>query len=132
MRTKDFHEIWSYSVPPPWAAVRLKNGNTLITDEHDVKTLDVTPEKKVVWEIAPLQLPQKYRYENSQSATRLPNGDTILCSRGGSDHGPQLVEVSHDKKVVWVLQDWTNFGPATAVQILNDPGIPEIPGDSEH
>lgn len=129
---KDFHEIWDYPVRSPWAAVRLKNGNTLITDEHDVKTLEVTPEKKVVWEITPLQLPQKYRYENSQSATRLANGDTILCSLGGSDHGPQLVEVSRDKKVVWVLQDWTNFGPATAVQILDDPGIPERPGDSEH
>ena len=37
-----------------------------------------------------------------------------------------------DKKVVWVLQDWANLGPATAVQILDDPGIPENPGDSQH
>jgi hypothetical protein len=41
------------------------------------------------------------------------------------------VEVTRDKKVVWVLQDWTHFGPATAVQILDDPGIPENPGNSE-
>jgi hypothetical protein len=129
---KDFNEIWSYDVPSPWAAIRLKNGNTLITDEHDVKTLEVTPEKRVVWEITPAGLPEKYRYGNSQSATRLANGDTILCSRGGSAEGPQLVEITRAKKVVWVLQDWTNFGPATAVQILDDPGIPEIPGDSEH
>jgi Mala s 1-like protein len=129
---KDFNEIWSYDVPSPWAAVRLKNGNTLITDEHDVKTLEVTPEKKVVWEITPAELPDKYRYGNSQSATRLANGDTILCSRGGSAQGPQLVEVTRDKKVVWVLQDWTNLGPATAVQVLDDPGIPENPGDSQH
>jgi hypothetical protein len=33
---------------------------------------------------------------------------------------------------VWVLQDWENLGAATAVQILDDPGIPEKPGDSEH
>lgn len=129
---KNFNEIWSYDVPSPWAAIRLKNGNTLITDEHDVRSLEVTPDKKVVWEITPSELPQKYRYENSQSATRLANGDTILCSRGGHAQGPQLVEVTRDKKVVWVLQDWTNFGPATAVQILDDPGIPENPGDSEH
>jgi hypothetical protein len=129
---KDFNEIWSYDVPSPWAAIRLKNGNTLITDEHDVKSLEVTPKKKVVWEITPLELPEKYRYENSQSAARLTNGDTVLCSRGGSAQGPQLVEVTRDKKVVWVLQDWTNFGPATAVQILDDPGNPENPGDSEH
>ena len=129
---KDFNEIWSYDVPSPWAAVRLKNGNTLITDEHDVKSLVVTPGKKVVWEITPADLPPEYRYENSQSATRLANGNTIICSRGGSAQRPQLVEVTRDKKVVWVLEDWTDFGPATAVQILDDPGIPEDPGESEN
>jgi hypothetical protein len=40
--------------------------------------------------------------------------------------------VPPEKKVVWVLWDWANFGPATAVQILDDPGVPEIPGQSEH
>jgi hypothetical protein len=34
--------------------------------------------------------------------------------------------------VVWVLQDWKSIGDATAVQLLDDPGIPEIPGQSEH
>ena len=129
---KDFKEVWSYDVPSPWAAVRLKSGNTLITNEHDVKTIEVTPDKKIAWAITPADLPERYRYENSQSATRLANGNTILCSRGGSNKGPQLVEVTPDKKVAWVLQDWTDFGPATAVQILNDPGIPEDPGNSEH
>ncbi len=129
---KDFNEVWSYSIPTPWAAIRLQNGNTLITDERDVKTIEVTPDKRIVWEISPADLPAKDRYENSQSATRLANGDTIICSRGGSDQGPQLVEVTPGKKVMWVLQDWTHFGPATAVQILDDPGIPENPGGSEH
>jgi hypothetical protein len=129
---KDFKEIWSYDVATPWAAIRLKNGNTLITDERDVTTFEVTPDKKIVWQITPADIPAQYRYENSQSATRLANGNTILCSRGGSNEGPQLVEVTRAKKVVWVLQDWTDFGPATAVQILDDPGIPENPGDSEH
>ena len=129
---KNFNEVWSYDVPKPWAAIRLKNGNTLITDEQDVKTLEVTPDKKIVWQITPADLPPQYRYENSQSVTRLANGNTIICSRDNKSHGPQLIEVTRKKKVVWVLQDWTHFGPATAVQILDDPGIPEIPGESEH
>lgn len=129
---KNFNEVWSYDVPKPWAAIRLKNGNTLITDEQDVKTLEVTPAKKIVWQITPADLPLRYRYENSQSVTRLVNGNTIICSRGGKAHGPQLVEVTRNKKVVWVLQDWIHFGPASAVQILDDPGIPENPGESEH
>lgn len=129
---RHFKIVWAYEVRSPWAALRLKNGNTLITNEQDVKTLEVTPDKKIVWEIHPSELPKPYRYENSQSATRLSNGNTILCSRGGRHQGPQLVEVTPDKKVVWVLWDWIHFGPATAVQILDEPGIPEIPGESGH
>ncbi len=129
---KDFNEVWSYSIPKPWAAIRLKNGNTLITDESDIETREVNSKGETVWSIKPTDLPEAYRYGNSQSATRLENGNTIICSRGGTNHGPQLVEVTPDKKVVWVLQDWQHLGPATAVQILDEPGIPEHPGDSLH
>jgi hypothetical protein len=43
-----------------------------------------------------------------------------------------MVEVTPDKKVVWVLQDWKDAGSVSAVQVLDDPGIPENPGESEH
>jgi len=129
---KQFREIWKYEIKSPWAAVRLKNGNTLITDEQDILTREVNPQKQTVWETTPSDLPEAYRYINTQSATRLTNGNTILCSRGGDGKGPQLVEITPDKKVVWVLWDWANFGPATAVQILDEPGIPEKPGESLH
>jgi hypothetical protein len=129
---KKFKEIWKYEVKSPWAAIRLKNGNTLITDEQDILTREVNPRKETVWELRPSDLPEEYRYINTQSATRLANGNTIVCSRGGDGKGPQLVEVTPDKKVTWVLRDWANFGPATAVQILDEPGIPEKPGQSQH
>ncbi len=89
---KNFNEVWKIDVQSPWAAIRLKNGNTLITDENDVKTLEVAPNKRTVWQITPADLPLQYRYADSQSATRLANGNTILCSRGGRTQGPQLVE----------------------------------------
>jgi hypothetical protein len=138
---KDFKEIWSFpdadSLPAgekfsPWAAIRLKNGNTLITNEAGKSHLEVTPDKKIVWQLKPDDLPEEYRYPNTQTCTRLANGNTIVCSRGTGGKGPQLIEVTPDKKVVWVLEDWATLGPATAVQILDDPGIPENPGDSEH
>ena len=129
---KDFKEIWSYPIKTPWAAIRLKNGNTLITSESDKLTREVNPKGETVWELKPEDLPPEYRFPNTQTCTRLANGNTIICSRGGNGKGPQLVEVTPDKKVVWVLQDWANLGPATAVQILDDPGIPENPGESEH
>jgi hypothetical protein len=129
---KHFKEIWKYEIKSPWAALRLKNGNTLITDEDDILTREVNPQKETVWELRPSDLPEAYRYINTQSATRMANGNTIICSRGGDGRGPQLVEVTPEKKVVWVLWDWANFGPATAVQILDDPGIPEKPEQSQH
>lgn len=42
---KNFKEIWSYDIQSPWAAIRLKNGNTLITDEDDVLTREVNPKR---------------------------------------------------------------------------------------
>jgi hypothetical protein len=155
---KDFKEIWQFpdaaslGTPPeqavaaatttrpvgvylstgekftPWAAIRLKNGNTLITNEAGRSQIEVSPDKKIVWELKPSDLPEEYQYRNTQTCTRLANGNTIVCSQ----RGPQLVEVTPDKKVVWVIDDFTVLGPATAVQILDDPGIPENPGESEH
>jgi len=129
---KNFKEIWKYEIPTPWAAIRLKNGNTLITDERDKLTREVNPKGETVWELKPEDIPAAYRFINTQTCTRLANGNTIICSRGGSGKGPQLVEVTPDKKVVWVLWDYRELGPASAVQVLDEPGVPEIPGESEH
>jgi hypothetical protein len=130
---KDFNKIWSYPIRSPWAAIRLKNGNSVITDERDSLTREVNPKGETVWEFKDTDLPDPIRFAQApQSCTRLANGNTILTSRGGGGKGPQLVEVTPDKKVAWVLEDWKDLGDATAVQILDDPGIPEIPGESRH
>ena len=130
---KNFNEVWKYPIRSPWAALRLKNGNTLITDEQESLTREVNQKGETVWELKSNELPEAYRFNQApQTCTRLADGNTIFCSRGGGGRGPQLVEVAPDKKVVWVLQDWQDLGDATAVQILDDPGIPEIPGESQH
>jgi hypothetical protein len=129
---KNFKEVWRYNIRTPWAAIRLKNGNTLITDEMDKLTREVNRKGETVWELRPEDLPEAYRFVDTQTCARLANGNTIICSRGRNGQKPQLVEVTPDKKVVWVLQDWSVLGPATAVQILDDPGVPEQPGGSEH
>jgi len=125
---KDFKVIWSYDIKSPWAAVRLHNSNTLITDEQDELTREVDPSGKTVWEFKLADLPPEIKFKGSQSCVRLANGNTVFCSRGDGKNC-QLVEITPDKKVVWAMSDWKNFGPATAVQMLDDPGIPENPGD---
>ena len=131
---KNFKEIWRYNIMSPWAAIRLKNGNTLITDEREYLTREVNTRGETVWEFnCKTDLPAEFQFTSApQSCTRLANGNTIFTSRGKQGHGPQLIEVTRNKKVVWVLQDWKSIGDATAVQILDDPGIPENPGESEH
>jgi hypothetical protein len=126
---KAFNEVWSYAIPSPWAAVRLRNGNTLITDEKDELTREVNPRGETVWEFRLSELPPGIVFHGSQSCARLANGNTVLCSRGDGGKGCQLVEITRDKRVVSAMYDWEDFGPATAVQILDDPGIPENPGE---
>ena len=129
---KDFKEVWRYDIPSPCAVVRLKNGNTLMVNERDVSIVEVTPDKKIVWQLTPADLPEELRFKYVKSCTRLDNGNTIVCTQVGTNHPPQLVEVTRDKKVVWMLRNWDDFSGATAVQILDDPGVPEIPGESQH
>lgn len=131
---KDFKPIWSCEIPTPWAAVRLQNGNTLIDDEHDRLVREVNAKCETVWEFKQSDLPAGIVLHNIQTADRLANGNTVIFSSTGGtkvEDRPniiQAVEVSTDKKVVWVLQDWKNLGPATTAQFLDEPGIPERPG----
>jgi hypothetical protein len=127
---KNFNEIWSYNIHSPWAAIRLHNGNTLITNERDELTREVNPKGETVWEFnLKTDLPPGINFRGSQSCVRLNNGNTVICSRGDAGQRCQLIEVTPDKKVVWALKDWTDLGPASAVQMLDDAGIPENPGD---
>ena len=126
---KDFNVVWSYSIHTPWAAIRLKNGNTLISSEGDKLAREVNPKGETVWEFRLSELPSELGFSGSQTCVRLANGNTIFCSRGDNGKRPQLVEITPDKKVVWVLKDWKDVGPATAIQVLDDPGLAERPGD---
>ena len=130
-----FNPIWTYRIPTPWAAARLHNGDTLITDERDKLVREVNPKGETVWQFGQSDLPSTIVLHNLQTAERLANDDTVIfSSTGGSKKDDrnqiiQAIEVTPDKKVVWILQDWKNLGPATTAQFLDEPGIPEHPGD---
>jgi hypothetical protein len=135
---KELKPVWTYEIPTPWAAIRLHNGNTLIVDEHDRLVREVTPKGETAWEFTQADLPPTILFHNIQTADRLANGNTVIFSSTGGTKAAdrpgiiQLVEVTPDKRVVWVLQDWKHLGPATTAQFLDQPGIPERPGDLQH
>jgi len=129
---KDWKEIWSCDAPSVWAAVRLKNGNTLISGNQHGYVREVNPQGQVVWEINKDDLPGIPLY-TVQEVDRLSNGNTIICNWGGSirredwDKVVQLIEVTPDKKVVWALYQWKDpdLGPSSCFQSLEEPGKEE-------
>jgi hypothetical protein len=119
--------------------VRLKNGNTLISGNARKYVKEVNPAKQVVWELTQADLPPDIILYTVQEAMRLSNGNTIVnnwCGGGlprgeWADKCVQVFEVTPDKKVVWKVKQWSNpnLGPGSSTQLLDEPGIPERPGD---
>jgi hypothetical protein len=130
-------ELWSYTAPSAWAATRLKNGDTLVSREH-YGVVEVNPQGRTVWQFTQADVPD-IKLFSTQEASRLANGDTLICNWvPGSvplDQWPkvvQILEVTPDKKVVWAVRSWAgdaDLGPASSVQLLDEPGSPEKPGD---
>lgn len=126
-------EIRSWAAAGPWGVTPLKNGNLLITERGAVR--EVTPGGETVFTINPATDSPDYKLDSLQLAWRLPNGHTLLNNwfnewngRLDPENPPvQAVEFTPDKKVVWVLRSWKepNLGPATTIQILDDPEAPE-------
>lgn len=127
-------EIWSYKVDGPWAAVRLKNGNTLISS-YPSRVIEVNKKGEVVWEFTEKDVPN-IKCFIFQEISRLANGNTMICNwcpahLKSTLEWPgtvQVLEISPDKKVVWMLNDWSepnDFGPASSIQLLDEPGNPD-------
>ena len=72
----DGKEIWSVAAPSAWAAVRLKNGNTLISGNQHGYVREVNRRGEIVWEINKNDLPGIPLY-TVQEVTRLANGNTL-------------------------------------------------------
>ena len=130
---KDWREIWNAKVEACWSAIRLPNGNTLVPGDNRAFVRELNPKGEVVWAIEKNDLPG-IELRGIQTASRLANGNTVFCNRGGGAGGNrfavvQVIEVTPDKKVVWALRDWNNLGSATGIQLLDQPGVSEKPGD---
>lgn len=126
----DGKPVWSVEAPSAWGAVRLKNGNTLISGNQQGYVREVNRKGETVWEIGKNDLPGIPLY-TVQEVSRLANGNTLINNWPGGlplaewPKVVQLIEVTPGKKVVWALRDWKALGPASSTQLLDDPGAAE-------
>lgn len=102
----------------PFTAIRLKNGNTLVTLTHSNKVVEFDAKGKVTWKISNDDFSTK-PFSDPCGAQRLPNGNTVIASYGASE-GIKLFEVTPGKEMVWHYDGYRihNF------QVLSTNGIP--------
>ena len=126
--------IWSVASKSPWAAIRLKNGNTLISGNSYGFAREVDKNGNTVWEYNRDDAPAYLKIYTVQEVNRLANGNTVISNWCGGNltdeeriQSIQFFEVTPDKKIVWALSQWKDpdLGPASSIQLLDEPGVAE-------
>lgn len=114
--------VWDYLINTRvYGAIRLKNGNTLIASGSGKSVVEVTPEKKVVWEIKDQVPGTDISLGWMTCLQELPNGNRIIGNCHAGDKNPQIFEITKDKKVVWQWDQWDLVGNGLACwQVLSD------------
>ncbi|MCF7567463.1 hypothetical protein L3X37_03665 [Sabulilitoribacter arenilitoris] len=102
----------------PFTAIRLKNGNTLVTLTHGNRVVELNSKGDIVWQISN-ELYEENPLVDPCGAQRLPNGNTVITSYG-AQKGIKIFEVDRNKNIVWT---YTNFR-AHHFQILTTNGKP--------
>ena len=105
----------------PFTAIRLDNGNTLVSLTHGNKVVEFGQHGEVVWKVDNAQVGGKFA--DPCGSQRLANGNTVVGSHA-ANKGISMIEVTRDHKVVW-----TSDHPLAAgvhhFQILTTNGKPE-------
>jgi outer membrane protein assembly factor BamB len=105
----------------PFTAIRLDNGNTLVSLTHGNKVVEFDQQGKIVWKVDNEDVGGKFK--DPCGSQRLANGNTVVGSHAATT-GISMVEVTPDKKIVW-----TSDHPLAAgvhhFQILTTNGKPE-------
>ncbi|MCL4181332.1 MAG: arylsulfotransferase family protein [Verrucomicrobia bacterium] len=111
----------------PHSAVRLPNGNTLISCGDlpgGSGVFEIDASGKTVWQVQGDELPG-ISLKFIAGIQRLPNGNTVICNwlgHGQFGKAPHLVEITPDKRVVWSFADHATMKTISSVQILDVPG----------
>jgi hypothetical protein len=113
-----------------WLAVRLPNGNTLLSSGgphwggKGPKILEVDPAGEIVWKLENKDLPEGVKLGFTCGVQRLPGGNTLICNGKygmgpDGDPGPAIFEITRDKKVAWTW-DAAPKNYVTSVMVLDE------------
>ncbi len=105
----------------PFTAIRLDNGNTLVSLTHGNKVVEFNPLGEVAWKVTNDDVAGQFK--DPCGSQRLANGNTVVGSHG-ANKGVSMIEVTPARKIVW-----TSDHPLAAgvhhFQILTTNGSPE-------
>jgi hypothetical protein len=109
----------------PHSVVRLPNAHTLIAcgdlRPDGARVFEVDGDGKIVWEIKSRDLPEIH-LKVMTGLQRLRSGNTVMSNWQGHGQlrsGPQIIEVTPEKKVVWTFTDHETLRTVSTVQLLD-------------
>ena len=130
--------VWEYEVPlfgkqpkgghgpeafgnKCFAAVRLANGNTLVSTGNGHSVLEVTADKQIVWKIEQNDL-TGITLAWVTTLEVLPNGNYLIGNCHAGPHQPLLIELNpKTKEVVWKFERHATFGNDVSNSQVLDP-----------
>ncbi|QDT94611.1 Arylsulfotransferase (ASST) [Gimesia aquarii] len=114
--------VWDYLIKTRvYGAIRLKNGNTLIASGSGNSVVEVSPDKKVVWEIRGRVPKTDVQLKWTTCLQELDNGNMIIGNCHAGPDNPQIFELDGNKKIVWEFDEYDLVGNGLACwQILDD------------
>lgn len=104
-----------------FAAIRLQNGNTLISDGSACSVREVNHNGKVVWKISQDDFPELHLKWIS-GIQELPDGNILVCNwlgHGKSGAGIPMFVITREKKIVWYFLDNVSTKSISNVCLLN-------------
>ncbi|MCA9268691.1 MAG: PQQ-binding-like beta-propeller repeat protein, partial [Planctomycetales bacterium] len=112
--------LWDYPTNTRvYGAIRLASGNTLIASGGGNSVLEVTPEKKVVWEIHGAVPNTDIELKWTTCLQEAPGGNLFIGNCHAGPTNPQILELDAAHKVVWSFDQFDLVGNGLACwQIL--------------
>jgi hypothetical protein len=105
----------------PFTAIRLDNGNTLISLTHGNKVIEINQAGEIVWQVNNQDV--NGLFKDPCGCQRLASGNTVVGSHAAMK-GISMVELNVDKKIVWTSEHPYAAG-VHHFQILTTNGKPE-------